>query len=134
MFVKTLFASAVFAVVVSVVISAELYTNKYDNIDLDEILKNERLYQKYFDCLRGKGKCTPDGQNLKDVIPDALQTECGKCSEVQKKGVEKVLRFMLTQKPEDYQILEDIFDKDAVYRKKYEEQKKLAVEGKPITY
>lgn len=41
------------------------YTTKYDNIDLEEILSNERLYKKYFDCLTNKGKCTPDGKELK---------------------------------------------------------------------
>lgn len=41
------------------------YTTKYDNIDLDEILSNERLYSKYFSCLADKGKCTPDGKELK---------------------------------------------------------------------
>ena len=44
---------------------AEKYTTKYDNIDLDEILNNDRLYQKYFQCLTNKGKCTPDGKLLK---------------------------------------------------------------------
>ena len=41
------------------------YTTKYDNVNLDEILNNERLYKKYFDCLANKGKCTPDGKELK---------------------------------------------------------------------
>nr|ARO46439.1 chemosensory protein 1 [Pachypeltis micranthus] len=124
----------IFAVALSGALTAELYTTKYDNIDIEDILNNERLYQKYFDCLRSSGKCTADGQYLKEVLPDALQTECSKCSDKQKHGAEKVLRFMLTKKPEDYQVLENIFDKESIYRKKYEEQKRLATEGKPIEY
>nr|ACZ58025.1 chemosensory protein 7 [Adelphocoris lineolatus] len=112
--------------------AASTYTDKYDNIDLDEILTNERLYKKYFDCIQGKGKCTPDGTELKEAIPDALKTECAKCNAKQKAGVEKVLRHLLTKKAEDYKILEDKFDPEGVYRKKYEAQKKLADEGKPI--
>ena len=45
---------------------AELrYTTKYDNIDLDEILKSERLLKNYFNFLLDRGKCTPDGSELK---------------------------------------------------------------------
>lgn len=41
------------------------YTTKYDNIDLDEIIKSDRLLKNYVNCLLGKGKCTPDGLELK---------------------------------------------------------------------
>ncbi|CAH1395227.1 unnamed protein product [Nezara viridula] len=96
------------------------YTTKYDNIDLDEILSNERLYKKYFDCLANKGPCTPDGKELKDVIPDALKTGCKKCNEKQKKGAEKVFRYILKNKRADYDVLEKIYDPEGIYRKKYE--------------
>lgn len=41
------------------------YETKYDNIDLDEILKNDRLRKNYVKCLVNDGPCTPDGQELK---------------------------------------------------------------------
>lgn len=41
------------------------YTTKYDNVDLQEIIHNERLLKNYVDCLLDKGKCTPDGLELK---------------------------------------------------------------------
>lgn len=41
------------------------YTTKYDNVDLDDILKNERLLKSYVDCLLEKGTCTPDGLELR---------------------------------------------------------------------
>ncbi|XP_025831116.1 ejaculatory bulb-specific protein 3-like [Agrilus planipennis] len=43
----------------------EKYTTKYDNIDIDRILTNERLFKNYKNCILDKGKCTPDGQELK---------------------------------------------------------------------
>ncbi|XP_014292424.1 ejaculatory bulb-specific protein 3 [Halyomorpha halys] len=100
------------------------YTTKYDNIDLDEILNNERLYKKYFECLSNKGKCTPDGKELKDIIPEALATECKKCSEKHKKGAEKILKFMIEKKAEDYAVLEKIYDPQGQYKKKFMEQVK----------
>lgn len=58
---------------------APVYTTKYDGVNLDEILKSERLLNNYFKCLMDKGKCTPDGTELKKTLPDALKTACSKC-------------------------------------------------------
>lgn len=41
------------------------YTTKYDNIDIDRILKNERLLKNYVNCVLSKGKCSPEGTELK---------------------------------------------------------------------
>lgn len=41
------------------------YETRYDNIDLDELLKNDRLRKNYVKCLLNEGPCTPDGQELK---------------------------------------------------------------------
>lgn len=43
----------------------ENYETKYDNIDLDELLKNDRLRKNYVKCLLNQGPCTPDAQELK---------------------------------------------------------------------
>ncbi|BET02601.1 unnamed protein product [Nesidiocoris tenuis] len=108
--------------------AARQYTTKYDNIDLDDILKNQRLYKKYFECLTNKGKCTPDGRELKEHLPDALKTGCSKCSDKQRAGSEKVIKFLLKNKPQDYAVLEKIYDPQGTYKKKYEsEAKKLGV-------
>lgn len=41
------------------------YTTKYDNVDLDEIIKSDRLMHNYVKCLLDKGNCSPDGAELK---------------------------------------------------------------------
>lgn len=46
-------------------VHAEEYTNKYDNVDVDQILQNKRLLRNYVNCLLEKGKCSPDGSELK---------------------------------------------------------------------
>lgn len=43
----------------------EKYTTKYDNIDIDEILNNARLFNNYVKCLLENRGCTPDGNELK---------------------------------------------------------------------
>ncbi|XP_018563014.1 ejaculatory bulb-specific protein 3-like [Anoplophora glabripennis] len=98
------------------------YTTKYDNIDLDEILRNERLLKSYFQCLEGTKSCTKDGQELKDILPDALKTKCSQCNENQKRGAEKVIRHLIDNKPDWWKKLEAIYDPEGSYRKAYQEE------------
>jgi Insect pheromone-binding family, A10/OS-D len=70
------------------------YDIKYDNIDIDELLKSDRLLTNYINCLMEEGSCTEDGKELKETLPDAIETDCSKCSEKQKIGSEKVMHYM----------------------------------------
>lgn len=50
---------------VVVCLAEERYTTKFDNVRLDDILASDRLLRNYIKCLKGTGKCTPDGAELK---------------------------------------------------------------------
>lgn len=102
----------------------EKYTTKYDGIDINEILKSDRLFNNYFKCLMDTGKCTPDGRELKKNLPDALQTDCSKCSEKQRDGTEQVLRYVIKNKPQEWDALQAKYDPEHVYFKKYEAEGK----------
>nr|APB88041.1 putative chemosensory protein 5 [Lygus hesperus] len=101
------------------------YTTHYDYIDVDQVLKNSRLYTKYFECLMGQGKCTPEAKELRDKLPEALQTNCAMCSERQANESHKVIRFLIQQRPEDFRMLEAKYDPSGLYMKRYEEEIKL---------
>lgn len=58
--------------------------------------------------------------SISDSIPDALTNNCSKCSEKQKAGAEEIIKFMMENKKAEYAELENKFDHDGVYRKKYE--------------
>lgn len=45
--------------------ATEKYTTKYDNVNVDEIMSNDRLLNRYFKCLMSTDKCTADGAELK---------------------------------------------------------------------
>jgi Insect pheromone-binding family, A10/OS-D len=85
---------ALLFVVASIVSCEETYDVKYDNVDVDEILKSERLLSNYINCLMEEGPCTEDGRDLKDTLPDAICTDCSKCTEKQKEGSNKIMHFM----------------------------------------
>jgi len=50
------------------------YDDKFDNVDLDEILNQERLLINYIKCLEGTGPCTPDAKMLKGNSISRLNT------------------------------------------------------------
>ncbi|XP_055325368.1 ejaculatory bulb-specific protein 3-like [Sitodiplosis mosellana] len=101
----------------------EGYETKYDNIDLDELLKNDRLRKNYVKCLLNEGPCTPDAQELKSSLPDAIATNCSKCTEKQRSGSEKVTHYLIDNQPEEWDQLAVIYDKDGEYKRKYIESK-----------
>ncbi|XP_054277356.1 ejaculatory bulb-specific protein 3-like [Macrosteles quadrilineatus] len=98
---------------------ASTYTTRFDNVNIDQILKNDRLLRNYFNCLMDRGKCTPEGEELKKAVPDALKTACAKCTPKQKEGTEKVTRFLISKRPNLYQELEKKYDPQGVYRQRY---------------
>nr|QRI42714.1 chemosensory protein 19 [Agrilus planipennis] len=99
--------------------SADKYTTRFDSIDVDGILKSDRLLRNYANCVLDKGPCTREGQELRKLIPDALQTECTKCSEIQKKQAGKVMAFVQLKHPDIWNAILDKYDPEKTFRKKY---------------
>ncbi|KAI5739535.1 hypothetical protein M8J77_020399 [Diaphorina citri] len=106
------------------VLTSPAYTTKYDNVDLDEIIANDRLFTNYYKCLMDTGACSPDGAELKKVLPDAIATECGGCSDKQKEGAKKIFKFLIEKKPEEWKALESKYDPSGSYKAKYDAQLK----------
>ncbi|KAL6265157.1 hypothetical protein P5V15_005243 [Pogonomyrmex californicus] len=115
-------------VVVTTVLCApqEQYTNRFDNINVDEILHNDRLLKRYVDCLLDKPnvRCPPEAVELKKYIHEALETECAKCSDHQKQVVRKVIKFLVINKRDMWNDLKAKYDPDGEFTKKYENMAK----------
>lgn len=62
------FALVFLVALVVAVSAAPEYTAKFDNIDLDQILNNDRLLNNYVNCLLKDTSCTPDGKELKGIL------------------------------------------------------------------
>nr|AGZ04934.1 chemosensory protein 6 [Laodelphax striatellus] len=95
------------------------YTTRFDSIDVEVILKNERIFKRYMDCLLDKGRCTPEARELKRLLPEALKTECLKCSEVQRRQGAKVMAFIIKNKRPYWDLLLAKYDPQGVFRAKY---------------
>lgn len=97
------------------------YTQKYDHINVEMILNNDKIFKSYHKCLLGVGKCTNEGRELKTALPDALKTNCEKCSERQKSATDRILRFMINNKKAEWEELRAKYDPDNIYVQKYRE-------------
>nr|QKK82650.1 chemosensory protein [Histia rhodope] len=102
----------------------EQYTDRYDNTNVEEILSNKRMRTSYIKCVLQKGPCTKEGNELKSHIKEALRTDCGKCTEVQKKWIKRVFEYLINCEPEYWKQLVEKYDTNNEYSKKHEEDLK----------
>ncbi len=58
-----------------------------------------------------------------DTLPDAIDSNCSKCTEKQKNGSTKVMRYIIDNRPEDWKYLESKYDPQGNYKKSYLDEK-----------
>lgn len=58
-----------------------------------------------------------------DSLPDAIATNCSKCTEKQRIGSEQVTHYLIDNQPEEWDQLGAIYDKDGEYKQNYIESK-----------
>lgn len=54
-------------------------------------------------------------------LPDAIENKCEGCSEKQKLGAEKVMKFLIQNHSDIWKQLEEKYDPQEVYRQRYTE-------------
>ncbi|NP_001296023.1 ejaculatory bulb-specific protein 3-like precursor [Plutella xylostella] len=98
------------------------YTSKYDGVNVDEILANDRLMMPYIKCALDHGRCSPEAKELKSHIKEALENNCAKCTDKQKPAVRKVIAHLINHKPAEWRQLSDKYDPAGKYTAQYEDQ------------
>ncbi|KAI7815304.1 chemosensory protein [Rhyzopertha dominica] len=111
----------VFCLLLAYALADTRYTTKYDNIDVDKILTNERVLTNYIKCLMDEGPCTAEGRELKKTLPDALNSGCTKCNDKQKQTAEKVIRHLMQKRQRDWDRLTKKYDPEGLHKKRYED-------------
>ncbi|CAH0590233.1 unnamed protein product [Chrysodeixis includens] len=109
-------------IVAAVSARPQQYTNKYDNVNLSEILSNKRLLIPYLKCTLDQGKCSPDGKELKSHIKEALENYCAKCTNSQRDGTRRVISHLIHNEPDYWKQLSKKYDPQGKYASKYERE------------
>ncbi|XP_067004285.2 allergen Tha p 1-like [Anabrus simplex] len=122
----TLVCCVLMAVAGTVLADDEKYPQKWDNINVDEILTKDRLFNTYKECIMDSGdkNCSEDGKAIKTVLVDALSNSCAKCTEVQKNGARKAIKHLYLNKLELWKELASKYDPKGEYISKHPEMTK----------
>ncbi|XP_054278919.1 putative odorant-binding protein A10 [Macrosteles quadrilineatus] len=86
--------------------------------DVKRIQDNEGLFDQYYQCLVG-GPCTQDTKRLKDVIQEALQNDCARCTASQRRSAVDMLKLAMECRPVQFHELEKKFDPRGRFMSKY---------------
>ncbi|XP_049815400.1 ejaculatory bulb-specific protein 3-like [Schistocerca nitens] len=115
-----LYCGLVAAVAVSVRAAPQ---DKLDNLDVDEILNNDRLLKSYIQCMldEGQGRCTNEGKEIKSRLPKFVATGCGDCNPSQLDKAVKALKHITEKHPQEWIKLKAKFDPTGEYAKKHAE-------------
>nr|APC94298.1 chemosensory protein 3 [Pyrrhalta aenescens] len=97
----------------------QYYTTKYDHVDIEMILNNRRLVSYYAACMLNKGPCPPEGLEFKRILPDAIQTNCVKCTEKQKATTLRTIKRLMKEYKKIWDQLKAEWDPDDVFVKKF---------------
>ncbi|XP_068083941.1 uncharacterized protein [Anabrus simplex] len=117
----------VFLTLVGLVIGQEKYSDRYDNINIDEILHNDRLLKKYRECLNAPtdANCPEDGKLLRGVVGEGLTTDCAKCTDKQKINALRGVGYLVKNRPEVWREVESKYDPTGIYLSKHPELRQL---------
>ncbi|EFX63705.1 hypothetical protein DAPPUDRAFT_267893 [Daphnia pulex] len=77
-----------------------------ENVDVDNVLKNEKLVKRYIDCTLERGRCEQNGRDLKVMIPRVLNEGCSGCTPKQVENSNRIINFMKTNHPGDWAAIE----------------------------
>jgi len=101
------------------VIAEEMYSDMFDHINPDDILPNDELRNQYYNCFMDTGPCvTEDQKFFRQNAAEAFATKCRKCTEAQKKNVEKIVVWYTENRPDEW---------NAMVQKLLEEAKKMNI-------
>nr|QJX59148.1 chemosensory protein [Dioryctria abietella] len=100
--------------------ACETYTDRYDDINVDEILQNRRLLTPYIKCILDQGRCTPEGKELKVHIQDAMQSACAKCTPMQRQKARQVVKHIRKNEETYWNQMINKYDPDGKYKSVYE--------------
>ncbi|XP_045452406.1 allergen Tha p 1-like [Melitaea cinxia] len=100
----------------------EKYTDRFDNVNVQEVLSNRRLLSAYILCALDKGKCTNEGRELKSHIKDALENNCENCTDKQRRGARTVIAHLINHEKGFWADLTAKYDPEHKYVVKYEQE------------
>ncbi|THK33019.1 ejaculatory bulb-specific protein 3 [Diachasma alloeum] len=71
--------------------------------DVEALLKNPEFVNFEINCMLDEGPCDLIGNSIKNVLPEALNNNCRRCTRSQARIIRRLIDFMETAYPEQNQ-------------------------------
>ncbi|GLV39844.1 Ejaculatory bulb protein III [Carabus blaptoides fortunei] len=115
MLLLTVFTCVVPAALALTITEDGYYDTRYNHLDIERILNNKRLVTYYAMCLIGTGPCTPQGTEFKRILPEALKSNCARCTEKQQVTAYLAIRRLKKEYPKIWSELQGEWDPTGEY-------------------
>ncbi|ODM97971.1 putative odorant-binding protein A10 [Orchesella cincta] len=90
-------------VAISISEGRDVIPREFQNINIDNYLKNERAVRFQLKCVTGDGPCDRIGKYLKQTIPEILENQCANCDDKEKERAGKLLTHIQDNFPEEWE-------------------------------
>ncbi|XP_044726926.1 ejaculatory bulb-specific protein 3-like [Chrysoperla carnea] len=91
-------------------------------LNIDEAIKNADIFKNYISCLDNTGPCTPEGEQIKNLMGEVVATCCEKCSQKQKNDFRKVYQQLAKTSPDALDRLRKLYDPNGAYEPECKKQ------------
>ncbi|ODM98995.1 Ejaculatory bulb-specific protein 3 [Orchesella cincta] len=81
----------------------QLIPREFQNINIENYLKNERAVRFQLKCIIDDGPCDRIGKYLKVTIPELLVNQCANCDMAQRERAGKLVSHIQQNFPEDWE-------------------------------
>ncbi|KAK7873873.1 hypothetical protein R5R35_005735 [Gryllus longicercus] len=97
----------------------DTYSDRYDHVDIGVILQNKRLLDGYLRCFLGAddAQCDQMAKEVKAVLPEALPSNCARCTPGQTDAMRQVVRHLAKERPADWRQIQAKHDPAGAYAK-----------------
>nr|APB88069.1 putative chemosensory protein 6 [Lygus lineolaris] len=93
------------------------FFRQLEGINVDSILINRRLIDKYIKCLLKTGKCDPTMKDLRIALPLILEHLCEtRCSERERRNLRKLFLYIRTNRPLEWDRLAKLYDPNGTHK------------------
>nr|QRI42718.1 chemosensory protein 23 [Agrilus planipennis] len=100
------------------------YPPEVDQLDVDAFINDPERVNKFIECVVNE-VCDEKAKVIKDVLLDAFNSHCSKCSESEKQKMRKVTKHIIEKEPESWTKIVQKYDPElkhaATFRKFLEE-------------
>ncbi|XP_020298694.1 ejaculatory bulb-specific protein 3-like [Pseudomyrmex gracilis] len=82
------------------VAAREFYDSKHDLLDIRNVLENKEERTDYYNCFIEAAPCKTDASKFfKEIFPEALTTQCKKCTPKQSEIMRTTIEWYLEHEP-----------------------------------